>query len=79
MILHKSQTRVARFWINAGKCFLCNFYEINSSQDFFCIANILVLMVRIFPGHVTETGKIHSRCRILILQDAIESAQLTGA
>ena len=23
----------------------CNFYEISSSQDFFCIANILVLMV----------------------------------
>ena len=23
----------------------CNFYEINSSQDFFCIAKILVLMV----------------------------------
>ena len=26
--------------------FFCNFYEINSSQDFFGIAQILVLMVR---------------------------------
>ena len=25
--------------------FFCNFYEINSSQVFFCIAKILVLMV----------------------------------
>ena len=32
------------FWGGLEICF-CNFYEINSSQDFFCIAKILVLMV----------------------------------
>ena len=29
----QNQTRVARFWINAGKYF-CDFHEINSSEDF---------------------------------------------
>ena len=45
-ILHKNQTRVAstktkQEWPDSGSTLeniFCNFYEINSSQDFFCIA-----------------------------------------
>ena len=43
------------FFGGGGLDFLCNFYEINSSQDFFCIAKILVLIAlqnkEFFWGH----------------------------
>ena len=45
----KTKTRVARFWINAGEYF-CNFYEMKFLAGFFCIANILVLMVCCFSS-----------------------------
>ena len=41
-------TKTKQEWPDSGSTLeniLCNFYEKNSSQDLFCIANILVLMV----------------------------------
>ena len=43
-MLHKNQTRVARFWINARKYFFVIFTKL-IPRRIFCIANILVLMV----------------------------------
>ena len=50
-------TKTKQEWPDSGSTLeniFCIFYEINSSQDFFCIANILVLMAL-----RTSLGKIH--------------------
>ena len=60
MDIAQKPIRVAKFWINAGKYF-CYFYENNSSQDFFCIAKILVLMVCLLYRDSAETSCINSR------------------
>ena len=48
-------------WPDSGSTLenlFCNFYEINSSQDFFCIAKVLVLMVVSQRGYRTHSFQL---------------------
>ena len=59
-------TKTKQEWPDSGSTLeniFCNFYEINSSQDFFCIAKILVLMV--WPQiQIPTVYRHHKRLRI---------------
>ena len=51
------------FLLGGGPDLLCNFYEINSSQEFFCIANILVLMVLFSETNQQSANWVHCKRR----------------
>ena len=68
-IAQKPNKSSPRFWIiNAGKYAFGNFYEMNSSQDFFAIANILV--------RIDGIPMSHAMCSINILpiRDALQQS-----
>ena len=56
-------TKTKQEWPDSGSTLensFCNFYEINSSQDFFCIAKHLVLMVNPHRPNPAISRKIRS-------------------